>query len=129
MLTVRRDQMRLFEQLSRESWVDRMAQSVVTNYPSRFEAMDSAEAPDFIVRAIEKGSRNHVETEGGVAMLIDLMVQFGENFENSRDKAWADEILAHPTLPPEVKLPLMYRRMTQLSRGRVVVPFSPRSAK
>ncbi len=129
MLTIRREQERLLESVARESWAERMADSVVKNYPRQFEAMERAEVCNFIFRAIEKGSTNHVETEGGVAVLIDLMVQFGEKFENSRDKAWADEILAHATLPPEVKLPLLYRRMTQLSRGRVIVPFSPGEAK
>jgi hypothetical protein len=54
---------------------------------------------------------------------MELMIQFGEDFQNSRDKKWADEMLAHATLPAQLKLPLMHRRMTALTRGRVVVPF------
>jgi hypothetical protein len=58
-----------------------------------------------------------------MAVLIELMIQFGEDFQHSRDRQWSSEILAHPTLPAALKLTLMYTRMTELSQGRVIVPF------
>jgi hypothetical protein len=58
-----------------------------------------------------------------VGVLLELMIQFGDDFQYSRDKVWAHEMLAHPTLPAQLKLTLMHRRMTELSKGRVIVPF------
>jgi hypothetical protein len=56
---------------------------------------------------------------------MELMIQFEEEFQYSRDKTWADEILAHPTLPAQLKLTLMHKRMTEFSKGKVIVPFFP----
>ena len=100
-----------------------MTQIVADDYPRQFELMGRSGTNDLVRRAIEKAHANHVETQGGVAVLIELMIQFGQDFENSPDKEWADEILAHATLPASLKLTLMYQRMTELSRGRVIVPF------
>jgi hypothetical protein len=123
MLEIRREQMRVFENLAFESWVNRMTESNARNYPRQFAAMGRSGARNFVLRAIEKGRVNHVETQGGVAILAELMIQFGEDFERSPDKSWAGEILGHPTLPAQLKMQLLYRRMTELSHGRVIVPF------
>ena len=53
------------------------------------------------------------------------MVEFGEELENSPDKEWADEMLAHPTMPASLKMTLIYQRLTEQSQGRVIVPFRP----
>ncbi len=123
MLEIRPEQIKVFENVALESWVNRMTGSIARNYPRQFAAMGRSGARGLVLRAIEKGRVNHVETQGGVAVLIELMIQFGENFERSPDKSWADEILAHPTLPAQLKMQLLYRRMTELSHGRVIVPF------
>jgi hypothetical protein len=123
MLIIRQAQEKLLSNAALGSWVTRMVRSIASDYPRQFEQMGSSEASDFVLRAIEKGRSNHVETQGGVAVLIELMVQFGEDFQHSRHKVWADEILAHATLPAALKVTLMHKRMTELSQGRVIVPF------
>ena len=106
------------------AYVDRMAQSIARHYPRQFSEMGVDGTRAFIGRAIARGRGNHVETEGGVAVLMELMIQFGEDFQRSKDRDWAHRMLAHPTLPAQLKMTLIHRRMTELSRGRVIVPFA-----
>ncbi len=124
MLTIRSAQLQALERDARERYVDRMVDSVAKDYPRQFEAMGATGTRDLVVHAIEKGRKNHVETEGGVAVLLQLMIEFGEDFENSPDKAWADEVLAHPKLPAQLKARLMRERMRARSHGRVVARFT-----
>ncbi len=123
MLTIRHEQMAAFTDTADESYVTRMVRYIANDYPVQFEAMGYAAAREFVIKAIQKGSVNNIKTEGGVAVYIQLMVEFGESFENSRDKDWAHEMISHPTLPARLKLDLMRQRMTALSQGRVIVPF------
>jgi hypothetical protein len=51
------------------------------------------------------------------------MIAFGEDFQNSPHKDWANELLAHPTSPAQIKMRILRERMTVLSQGRVVVRF------
>jgi hypothetical protein len=125
MLVIRAEQWRFFERSSEEAWVARISRYITRTYPRSFDAMGEDGTRAFIRRAIAKGRANHVETQGGIGVLLELMIQFGEDFQYSRDKVWAHEMLAHPTLPAQLKLTLMHRRMTELSKGRVIVPFVP----
>jgi hypothetical protein len=125
MLIIRQEQLQIFERVALESWVLELLGYVEKNYPRQFEALGRDGFHAFILRAIASGRSNYVDTRGGVAVLLELMIQFGENFEHSPDRIWAREMLAHPTLPAQVKLTLMYRRMTEQSKGRVIVPFVP----
>ena len=123
MLTIRTEQMAVIEKLLYTSYLDRMADYIAKEYPRQFQAMGRVGTSEFVTAAIQKGRRNHIETQGGVAVLIELMIAFGENFQNSPHKDWANELLAHPTLPAQIKMRILHDRMTELSQGRVVVRF------
>lgn len=125
MLTLRTEQLQIFEHGALACWVERMVGALAHDYPRQFHALGPDGARDLVHRALAKGRANHVVTQGGVAVLLELMVQFGEDFQHSPDKAWADDMLAHPSLPAQLKLSLMREHMTRLSRGRVVLPFNP----
>jgi hypothetical protein len=123
MLTIRYVQMGIFENAATESFVDDMLHLIATDYPRQFAAMDEEDARSLVRRVITLGSENYVETRGGVAALVALTIQFGEEFRHSPDRKWALEMLAQPKLPASLKVDIMRERMTAITRGRVVVPF------
>ena len=106
------------------SFINRMVKYIATEYPRQYASMGQAGAREFVVGVIQKGRQNHVETKGGLAVLLELMIAFGDNFQNSPHKEWANELLAHPTLPEQIKMRILRERMTALSQGRVVVRFN-----
>jgi hypothetical protein len=125
MLTLRWPQVAAFGQEARRELEDRIVRTVASDYPSAHASLGEVGVRELVARAIELGARHRVVTEGGVAMLCLLMVQFGVAFERSPDAAWARGLLEHPTLPESLKIELLLRRMVGRSQGRVVVAQRP----
>lgn len=123
MLKIRHVQMGLFENAAGESFVDEMVHFVASDYPRQFAAMNEEGIRSLVRRVIKLGNDNYVETKGGIATLIALTLQFGEEFRHSPDRKWALAMLARPDLPASLKVDFMRERMNALARGRVVVPF------
>jgi hypothetical protein len=122
-LLIRNEQMAVFSDFYKQSFEDRMAANIMRDHPERFH--ETGRAKQLIARAIETGRRYGIETEGGVAVLIQLMICFGENFELSPDRQWAFDMLAHPVAPAVLRISLVRDRMLSRSQGRVVTQFRP----
>jgi len=125
MLTIRNAQLSLLSDARIDDFVDRMVRSLIAEHPQRFGGDNEREARSLVERVIAWGGTSHVNTEAGIAVLLQLVVAFGEDFELSPDRAWALDMLAHPTLPPALKTGRMRQRMMATSGGRIVVPFDP----
>jgi hypothetical protein len=121
-MTIRVEQMSAFSRAARQQWEERMVRYIETNFPSRYRDMGEAGARQFIQRAVEKGAGFGIETEGAVAGLIELMIAFGEQFELSPDKAWANRMIANREAPAELRIASMRERMMARTEGRIVVP-------
>jgi hypothetical protein len=120
-LTIRPAQMSVFEAAQRARFVDQLLETLSHAYPHHRQAMGSDGLRALIVLGIALGERHGVRLERPVSVLIELMVAFGESFERSRDRAWATETLAHPTLPGALKVRLMEDRMFRSTGGRGVI--------
>ena len=77
----------------------------------------------FVRRGIQKASGFGVATEGAVTVLLELWIQFGEDFERSPLRAFARNILANPDLPGTAKAELIRDRHQEISGGCVMVPY------
>ena len=125
MLTIREDQMAAFAAVSRESFEDRMTAAIAEGYPAKYAELSEAGTRQFVRRAIETGARHNVRTEGGVAVLIELTIEFGEGFALAPDRTYARKTLAHPALPEVVKLAAIRERLTARTQGRTLDRFEP----
>lgn len=90
-------------------------------YPTWWEERDEAEARAFVGRVLTMAEAGNVRGMGAVTTLVDLMVEFGENFASSPDREWAVGLLGHPTLPDRVKVGMLAERLRARSGGRRVV--------
>lgn len=127
LLTIRDAQLSLLSESRVADFIERWVRSLRTEHPDRFGAAERP-ARDLVERVIAWGRGNHVSTEAGIAVLLQLVVAFGESFELSPDREWALNLLAHPTLPPALKTGLLRERMMNRSQGRIVVRFEPGQA-
>lgn len=121
MLTIRNDQIRILSSLNRAQFVDRVLPHLAVDYPSWYEVRQQTGAREFVEKVIETGEKRNVRSQGSVSTLVDLMVEFGENFENSPDREWAVRLLAHPSLPDQIKVPMLAERLRALTGGRRIV--------
>jgi hypothetical protein len=120
MFVIRQAQLEVFEHDAREEFVGRLVAHLAMTRPQVCESLGEGATRDFVRRVVERGTKHGIDTEGGVASLADLMLQVGEDFERSPDRAWAQKLLAHPTLPGVLKIDALVARIGGQTQGRIV---------
>jgi len=122
MLVIRDAQLAIFRRQVVSGFEEDMLGRIRTTFPFQYDVLGESGAREFIRRAIRSGAGFQIRTRGGIAVLIELMLQYGEGFELSPDPSWALKILAHRSLPPYLKVDTIRDRFGALSRGRRIVP-------
>src|SRR5687768_10032550 len=112
MLVMRPEQMAAFRADAQQRFAERMQAYVAAEYPLHHDALGDEGTRQLIRTGIELGVRYQLGGEGPVAVLIELMVQFGERLERSPDRAWAERILQQPGLPGAVKVSAVQERLS-----------------
>lgn len=125
MLIIRNEQMHVFGTSIQEQFIDRMVAHLANEFTAKHAVWGDAGTREFVRRVILAGDQNGVRSIGAVAVLIELMAQFGERFELSPDKVWARKLLAHPTLPDRPKVEALRDRLASRTGGRRIVMATP----
>jgi len=99
-----------------QSFVDRMVERIEAVFPKQYQALGEPETRKLIHDGIEKGTEHGIHSERDVATLIELMVEFGSDFEMQRQRHWARELLQHPDLSGQGKIEILYLRLTGQER-------------
>ncbi len=94
MLTIRKERIHVISRRSDEEFIDRMTTCVRGDFPHQFEELGPARVRAFTQEVMALGLRHEVEAGGAMAVLLQLTLMFGMNFERSPDAAWAKELLA-----------------------------------
>lgn len=121
MLVIRDAQLRVFQQDAIAQFEGVMLERIRITFPSQYERLGETGAREFIRRAIGSGARYQVTTRGAVGVLIELMLQYGEQFENSPDPSWAWKVFTHGALPAHLKVDSIRDRFDPLLQGRTIV--------
>jgi|GEM_PF-1035979 len=121
MLTIRQSQLDIFSGFRQKIWEDRMVDIVARDYPNRYLEFGEPKVRQSIQFAVKRGGEFGIDTETSIAVLIELMIAFGQEFELSPERAWARRMMANPAAPPDLRLHLMRDRMMTATHGRPVV--------
>jgi hypothetical protein len=122
MLIVRKEQVAVFRADAQRRFAERMRAYIAEEHPRRYEALGEEGTKQLVQKGIETAAQYGIDAEGPTAVLIELMVSFGEKLERSPDRAWAEKILANPSLPDQVKVSAVRERLTERTGGRPIVP-------
>ena len=93
-------------------------------YPDRFGGAKEGEAGQLVQAAMQTGARHGIDTDRSLTVLIALMADYGERFELSPDAGWGREMLAHPTLPADLKMRMIWAGFDSRTQGRAIVRIS-----
>jgi hypothetical protein len=121
MLKIRREQLGVLRGDDLRELEDAIVQTIASDYPARYGELGEEGTRELARHAIACGEAHRIVGQGAVTALAVLMVQYGEGFERSPDRAWALGLLEHPTLPQSLKLDLLLQRMAGRSQGRIIV--------
>jgi hypothetical protein len=124
MLTIRDKQLEAFDQAATERFVATAHDHLLAHYPGPSAAIGgSPHVLALVRRGILKARSYRIESRGAVLALLELWIQFGENFERSPLRRWTSNFLAHPLLPGETKVALIRDRHAELTGGAILVAY------
>jgi hypothetical protein len=122
MLVIRDAQLDLLKAQTLERFEDDLVQSLAQDFEPKVALLGEDAVRRLIRRAIAFGHDRGIRNQGAVAVLAELMLQFGDRFECSPDRRWAEAILGHPTLPDHIRVDLARQRMMARTGGRTLMP-------
>ena len=125
MLTIREAQLEAFRAESSRTFRLRLIAHVRENYPEVYAEWNDAGTASFIDRLVSKARTNRVDAEGAVIILLELMLEYGEEFQRSPEREWARNLLAHRSLPAHIKMEAIRDRFADRADGRRLVAFRP----
>jgi hypothetical protein len=124
MLVIRDAQFADMARKAVEDFRSGLVKHLLDNYPQSCGAMGGEKGVRaFVQRGIDRAKRHGIEHGGAITILLELFIQFGENFERSPVREVARNILAHPSLPDDAKVGAIRDRHDEHTRGRILVAF------
>jgi hypothetical protein len=102
-------------------FIQTMVQRLAVDFPLHFEVLGNPGLTRAVREALDWGPKIGIRTTGAMGVLAELVLVYGPELRDSPDRAWGLEILAHPSMPGELKLRLLRNRMEAKSHGRLIV--------
>ena len=122
MLVIRNEQMDAFREASTQGQLDELVRHLSSKYPAHSRVIGSESAlRNFVQRGLRLASTWGVDSLEGVPALLELLIQFGEDFDHSPVREWSLIILRHPVLAGDLKVDTVWTRHRQLTQGRTFV--------
>ena len=104
MLTMRAEQMATLKAEGLRKFVDEMLAHLRKRCPKQTEAMDDAALRESIGEGIAQAGEHGVTDENDVRRFLEYRTQYGPEFGQSPDTAWAGKILADKELDGTQKM-------------------------
>lgn len=110
------------------SMADRFASEAIchlmTHFPAPSTRLGGKQAvQEFVERGTARARTLGVDTDAAVIVLLELWIQFGEEFERSPLREFSQNILAHGMLPGFAKVEMIRDRHQELTGGCVMIPY------
>ena len=100
-LIIRQSQLEAMDEILQRSrareFDDLVLRDLSENHPETFVAMREEGVRDFVNRVKKLALQYRIEGSGALAKLMDLMFEYGEQFQFAPDGSWARNVLEHPT--------------------------------
>lgn len=122
MLLIRREQMAAFQTEVDRHFAERVEAHIAHTYPKHARALGEARLRGLVKTGLDARTRLGISSDGAAVTFIELMVEFGERFERSPERAWAEQMLADEALPGDVKVRAIRARFDAMTGGRRLSP-------
>jgi hypothetical protein len=125
MLTIRKEQMAVFEAQFDRRFRASLLQHVRTDLPAESKPLSDPDLDSMITQAIERCRPYGVTSERDVALFLDLMLLKGRDFDREPKHRWMAKILQDKDLEGAAKMKAIYQRLAALE-NRQPTPTQPR---
>lgn len=110
MLTIRKEQVKVFGPISMKSFEDRMVVHLKQVFPDRVSTMQEPALLDTIRHGVQRARTYSIVSERDVCKYIDLAVLYGRDFDQDAALPWAATILQNKSIrKPSTKVDRLFR--------------------
>lgn len=99
-----------------------MKSRILAEYPDHHGLLGEEGTQKLILKGIADGERYQLGADDSVGILIELMVEFGDNFQRTPDRPWIASMLSQLDVPGEVRIMAVCKRIQTATGGRRMVP-------
>jgi hypothetical protein len=99
MIAIRPEQMKVLSEAALKSFEDRMMAHLTGFFPRQCKEMGEKKTREAIHRGIAKAKQYGIVSEHDVCVYIDVMFEYGSDFDVDPELPWASQILADRDMP------------------------------
>ncbi len=99
MLTIRKQQLAVFQKAASEEFEARMMAHIQKFFPEHMTKLGEPAARDLIRFGVQRAANYRISQEREVCKYIGIMVVFGRDFDHDPQLPWASAILREPNFP------------------------------
>ena len=114
-MTIRREQMLVFEESERRKYQDWMVDHLRRFFPKQCAAAGEQGLRRIVLDGIERAAGHGIKSRAGVCKYIDLMVLLGREFETDSRFPAAPKILRQP-IPADTRIGSLVKYVTSVLR-------------
>lgn len=100
----------------------RMKSRILAEYSDHHGLLGEEGTRKLILKGIADGERYQLGGDDAVGILIELMVEFGDNFQRTPDRPWIAGMLGQLDVPGEVRIMAVCKRIQTATGGRRMAP-------
>lgn len=104
MFKIRREHIDAFTRVAVQAYEDRIFVHLRKYFPDKFSAMTESELRAFIRHGIRRAANYRIVGQRDVCLYIDLMAEFGKDFDTDTSLPWAAAILKEEDEDPSEKI-------------------------
>jgi hypothetical protein len=116
MLIIRKAQLEALNAGLLQDFESEVLADLEERFPARCRELGEAGVRRLIQAGIRKARGYGIEAQDDVARVIEVVFEFGENFDQRADLAWPCQSLGDPSLPGDVKAGLLEARLAAQKR-------------
>ena len=118
MLTIRSSQVSAFTAAKTQEFAATLVNHIECAFPAEIARRGRGGIQELVGRTLDRAREHRINTSGAVVTFLELLLQFGETFDESPDGERAQEILEDPEFPGQIKIELLVECLTSRSGGR-----------
>ena len=104
MLKIRPDQLERLGDDLLSKFKSNLTVFLTDTYPESFPEGNNKDASGFVETGIEKAQTYGIAIESEITEFVERMVTYGEDFDNSGEYEWIEEILNNPDIAGDEKM-------------------------
>jgi hypothetical protein len=99
MLTIRKEQLAIFQKVSSQNFENRMLSHIKKFFPKRMEELGEPGTRELIRYGIQRSASYRIRKQPDICKYIGIMVVFGRDFDRDPKLPWASTVLNDRSLP------------------------------